>query len=121
MGIMDKIKRKRRDLERNREKRQEAQYQKDLLTLKKLDKQKKREGTKQRIRKKKRQIKEMKQKEKGGVAISGILKNIGAGVSKADFGGMLEDSPGTSPPSPFDEIPTKGKKKRRKKEQEDLW
>ena len=121
MGIMDKIKRKRRDLERNREKRQEEQYQKDLLTLKKLGKQKKREGAKLKIRKKKRQINEMKQKEKGGGGISGILKNIGEGVSKADFGGMLEDSSNTSPPSPFDETLSKREKKCRQKEKEDLW
>ena len=122
MGIRVQIKRKRREFEKMLEKRKKEQYKKDLITLKKLDKQKKREGVKLKIRKKKSQIKKIKQKEKGsGGDFMGVLAKVGEGISKADFGGMLEDSPSTSPPSPFDETPTKSKKKRRKKEQEDLW
>ena len=103
MGIMDRIKRKRSDMEKRKVKR-------DKATLKKLEKQQKMEETRLQIRKKKRILKEMNQKERGGGGrISGILQDIGKSVNNAEFGLL------------FDESLDNDEKKRRRKEQDDLF
>ena len=112
MGIIDKIKLKRKELERKR-------IKKDKSALKKLDKQKKIEETRLQIRKKKKEIKDIKQSERGSSSgVRGILEKAGDAINKADLDNLFEESsaqsPSDSPPNPFSTSPKTKKKKAKK-------
>ena len=113
MGIIDKIKSKRRDLEK-------MQINRDKVNLKNLEKQKKREGTRLEIRKKRRELREIKHKERdGGGRITGILQDLGKSVSNADFS-IMEESPNRKSPDLFGDS-SKTTRNKKSKQEEDLW
>ena len=113
MEIIDRIKRKRRDIEK-------MQVKRDKTTLKNLEKQKKREVTRLEMRKNKRELREIKQKERdGGGSITGILQDLGKSVSNADFS-IMEESQNRKSPDPFGGS-SKTTRNKKSEQEEDLW